>query len=169
VENMLKQYLIVGLVVGVLVGLTVGYYLPHDPASAVNDEDVPPSNGHYPLYNEIYQIKNRVLVKITDPAFPSTGIRECIWFELRDEDSEDYNQTTLNFWAFQDGQDKHGDIEAYVEIYKVPDSQDKIVTEIARNCWFELTAYYNGEPFAVFQTVTGNNMSYGYLTYEVQL
>jgi len=166
---MLKQYLAVGLVVGVLIGLTIGYYLPHVPDSNVNVDDVPPSNGHYFLYDEIYEIKNRVLVKITDPAFPSTGIRECIWFELREEDSEDYNQTTVNFWVFQDGQEKHGDIEAYVEIYNVPDSQDRFVIEIARNCWFELTAYYNGEPFAVFPTVTDNTMSYGYMTYEVQL
>jgi hypothetical protein len=88
---------------------------------------------------------------------------------LREEDSGDYNQTTVNYWVFQDGQEKHGDIEAFVEIYNVPDRTDRFVIEIVRNCWFELTAYYNGAPFVVFPPVTGNNLSYGYLTYEVPL
>ncbi|MBE3116622.1 hypothetical protein IMZ68_05395 [Candidatus Bathyarchaeota archaeon] len=42
-----------------------------------------------PLYDEIYAIKDRILVNITDPNFPSTGKRECIWFELREENSSD--------------------------------------------------------------------------------
>jgi hypothetical protein len=166
---MLKQSLFFVLISGVLVGLVVGYYLPHDPISTVEDEDVPPIGGHYDLYDEIYEIKNRVQVKITDPKFPPTGIRECIWFELREEDSEDYNQTTVNFWVFQDGKGKHGDIEAFFEIYNVPDVTDRFIIEITRNCWYELTAYYNGEPFVVFPSVTENELSYGYVTYEVPL
>lgn len=165
---MLRQSLVIGLIVGILIGLIVGYSLSRIPDFTVNN-DVPPLSGHYDLYEEIYEIKNRVLIKITDPAFPSTGIRECIWFELREEDSEDYNQTTVNFWVFQDGQGKHGDIEAFVEIYNVPDSRDRFVIEITRNCWFELTAYYNDEPFVVFPSVTGNELSYGYMTYEVSI
>ena len=157
------------LIIGISIGLIVGYYLPHDPASTVEDDDVPPLNGHYDLYEEIYEIKDRILIKITDPEFPPTGIRECIWFELREEDSEDYNQTTVNFWVFQDGQGLHGDIEAFVEIYNVPNVTDRFVIEITRNCWFELTAYYNGEPFVVFPKVTKNELSYGYMTYEVPL
>jgi len=169
VSSLLKQSLFFILIAGILVGLVVGYYLPRDPNSTVEDDDVPPQNGHYDLYEEIYEIKNRITIKITDPAFPSTGIRECIWFEQREEDSEDYFQTTVNFWVFQDGQGKHGDIEAFVEIYNVPDSRDRFVIEIARNCWLELTGYYNGEPFVMFPSVNENELSYGYMTYEVML
>ena len=165
---MVRQSLFVGLIVGVLIGLVFGYYLSLTPVS-VDDSDVPPVDGHYDLYDEIYEIKNRVHIKITDPEFPSTGIRDCIWFELREEDSEDYNQTTVNFWVFQDGQGKHGDIEAFVEIYNVKDRTDMFTIEITRNCWFELTAYYNGEPFVVFPKVTENELSYGYMTYTVPL
>lgn len=157
------------LIIGILVGLVIGYCLPRTPDSTISDDDVPPLNGHYELYEEILEIKNRILIKITDPEFPSTGIRECIWFELREEDSEDYFQTTVNFWVFQDGQGKHGDIEAFVEIYNVPNVTDRFVIEITRNCWYELTAYYNGDPFVVFPTVTENELSYGYMTYEVPL
>ena len=76
-------------------------------------------------------------------------------------------QTTVNFLVFQAGQEKHGDIEAFVEIYNVPNQTDRFIIEITRNCWFELTAYYNGEPFVVFPTVTGNNLALGYMTYKV--
>ena len=166
---MLKQSLFFVLIAGILVGLVVGYYLPHIPRSTVDDDDVPPVGGHYDLYEEIYEIKNRVQVKITDTEFPSTGIRECIWFELREEDADEYNQTTVNFWVFQDGKGKHGDIEAFVEIYNVENSTDMFTIEITRNCWFELTAYYNGEPFVVFPKITENELSYGYMTYTVPL
>ena len=166
---MLKQSLFFVLIGGILVGLVVGYYLPHSSISTVDDEDVPPITGHYDLYEEIYEIKNRMQVKITDPEFPSTGIRDCIWFELREEDADEYNQTTVNFWLFQDGKGMHGDIEAFVEIYNVENSTEMFTIEITRNCWFELTAYYNGEPFVVFPKVTENELSYGYMTYTVPL
>ena len=165
---MLKLSLFLVLIIGISIGLVVGYYLPHEPSSTV-DDDVPPEGGHYPLYEEIYEIKNRILINITDPEFPETGIRECIWFELREEDADEYNQTTVNFWVFQDGKGKHGDIEAFVEIYNAKDRTDMFTIEIARNCWFELTAYYNGEPFAEFPKVTENELSLGYMTYTVPL
>ena len=44
---MLKQSLFFVLIVGVLVGLVVGYYLPHESVSTVEDDVVPPLNGHY--------------------------------------------------------------------------------------------------------------------------
>jgi hypothetical protein len=160
---MSSKSLAIGLIIGLLIGLAMGNYLPSVIPNSATEKK------HYPLYDEIYSIKDRLLVNITDPNFPSTGKRECIWFELREEDSGDYFQTTVNFWVFQDGQEKHGDIEAFVEIYNVPNRTDRFVIEITRNCWFELTAYYNGEPFVVFPTVTGNEMSLGYMTYEVAL
>jgi hypothetical protein len=165
---MLNQSFFFVLIIGILFGLVVGYYLPHIPSST-EDDDVPPIDEHYAHYEEIYEIKNRVQVKITDPAFPSTGIRECIWFELREEDADEYDQTTVNFWVFQDGKGKHGDVEAFVEIYNVENSDDMFIIEITRNCEFELTAYYNGEPFVVFPKVTENELSYGYMTYTVPL
>jgi len=157
-----RKKLLVYLTISLLIGLAVGRYLP-----LASQSDVPEKKQHYPLYEEIYQIKNRLLVNITDPAFPSTGTRECVWYELREEDSGDFFQTTVNFWVFQAGQGEHGDIEAYVEIYNVPDRSDRFVVEITRNCWFELTASYMGKPFVVFPTVTGNELSLGYMTYEV--
>jgi hypothetical protein len=150
---MSSKSLAIGLIIGLLIGLAMGNYLPQVIPNSATEKK------HYPLYNEIYAIKDRLLVNITDPNFPSTGKRECIWFELREENSSDYFQTTVNFWVFQDGQQKHGDIEAFVEIYNVPNRTDRFVIEITRNCWFELAAYFNGEPFMVFSTVTGNEMS----------
>jgi hypothetical protein len=88
---------------------------------------------------------------------------------VREEDSEDFNQTTVNFWVFQDGQGKNGDIEAFVEIYNVENKVDMFNIEITRNCWFELSAYYNGERFALFPKVTENEVSYGYMIYTIHL
>lgn len=161
---MSRKKLLVYLTISLLVGLAVGRYLP-----STSQSEAPQEKQHYPLYEEIYQIKDRLLINITDPAFPSTGVRECIWYELREEDSGDYFQTTVNFWVFQDGQGEHGDVEAFVEIYNVPDRTDRFVIEITRNYWFELTASYMGEPFVVFPTITENVLSLGYMTYEVQL
>ena len=160
-----NKLLAVGLMIGLFIGLVLGSYLPQiNPNSTTEDVAV-----HNPLYKEIYDIKNRIQINLTDPNFPSTGKRECIWYELREENSSDYFQTTVNFWVFQDGKGAHGDIEAFVEIYNVPNRTDRFIIEVTRNCWFELTAYYNGEPFVVFPAVTGNELSYGYMTYEVPL
>lgn len=161
---MSRKPLAVCLIIGLLVGLAIGAYLPK-----VTQSNTPTEKTHYPLYEEIYQIKDRLLINITDPAFPATGIRECIWYELREEDSGDAFQTTVNFWVFQDGQGEHGDIEAFVEIYNVPNSSDRFIIEITRNCWFELTASYEGKPFVVFPRVIGNELSYGYMTFNVPL
>jgi hypothetical protein len=153
---MLKKPLAIGLIISLLIGLPLGIYLMN----------TNPLKQHFPLYKEIYDVKNRILIKITEPNF-TNPLRTCEWYELREEDSGDYFQTTVNFWVFQVGQGKHGDIEAFVEIYNVPNQTDRFIIEITRNCWFELTAYYNGEPFVVFPTVTGNNLTLGYMTYEV--
>ena len=147
--------LALGLIIGLLIGLSLGIYLSK-----------PSLPDHYPLYKEIYDIKDRIVIKITESNFTNPE-RTCEWYELREEDSRDYFQTTVNFWVFQAGQKEHGDIEAYVEIYNVPNRTDGFIIEVTRNCWFELTAYYNGEPFVVFPTVTGNNLTLGYMTYEV--
>ena len=122
---------------------------------------------HLPLYDKIYQIKNRLLVNITDSDFPSTGIRECEWYKLREEDSEDYFQTTVNFWVFQSGQGVHGDIEAFVEIYNRPGETDVFVVEVARNCWNELTVSLDGVTKVVFRKVTEDVLSDCYITFEV--
>ncbi len=153
---MTRKSLAAGLIISLLIGLTLGIYFAGTPSR----------NGHYPLYKEIYDMKDRITVKITEPNFTNPQ-RICDWYELREEDSGDYFQTTVNFWVFQNGQEEHGDIEAFVEIYNVPDRTDQFVIEIARNCWFELTAYYNGKPFVVFPTVTENSLTLGYMTYEV--
>jgi len=124
---------------------------------------------HLPLYTEIYQIKDRLLVNITDSNFPSTGIRECEWYELREEDSGDYFQTTVDFWVFQKGQGTDGDMEAFVEIYNEPDNSSVFVVEVARLCWNELTVSLDGSPVVVFPRVTEDALSYGYITFNVTL
>lgn len=153
---MSRKFLAVALAIGLLIGMPLGIFLT----------DFSPSKEHYPLYREICEIKDRVIFKITETNFTNPE-RTCEWFELREEDSGDYFQTTVNFWVFQAGQKEHGDIEAFVEIYNVPNRTDRFIIEVARNCWFELTAYYNGEPFVVFPSVTGNNLTLGYMTHEV--
>ena len=151
-----------GLIIGLLIGVPVGLYLNEIQSTHTTQSD----DNHYPLYKEIYELKDRIQIKITEANFTNPE-RTCEWYELREEDSEDYFQTTVNFWVFQAGQKEHGDIEAFVEIYNVPNRTDRFIIEVTRNCWFELTAYYNGEPFIVFPTGTGNNLTLGYMTYEV--
>jgi len=126
----------------------------------------PVENAHLPLYEEITAIKNRLTVNITETNF-TNPVRVCDFYELREEDSEDYFQTTVNYWVFQHGQQEHGDIEAFVEIYNVPDRTDLYIVEVARNCWYELTVSLDGSPVVVFPTVTSNTLSLGYMTFEV--
>ena len=121
---------------------------------------------HLPLYDKIVAIKNRLTVNITEADF-TNPVRLCDFYELREEDSEDYFQTTVNFWVFQHGQETHGDVEAYVEIYNVPDRADVFIVEVARSCWYELTVSLDNVPVVVFPTVTGNTLSMGYITFEV--
>jgi len=121
---------------------------------------------HLPLYQEITAVKNRLTVNITEVDF-TNPVRVCDFYELREEDSEDYFQTTVNYWVFQHGQEEHGDIEAFVEIYNVPDRTDLYIVEVARNCWFELTVSLDGSPVVVFPRITRNELSLGYVTFEV--
>ena len=127
---------------------------------------IPIQEEHLPLYQEIKAIKNRLTVNITEADF-SNPVRVCDFYELREEDSEDYFQTTVNYWVFQQGQEEHGDIEAFVEIYNVPDSTDLYIVEVARNCWDELTVSLDGSRVVVFPTITKNELSLGYMTFEV--
>lgn len=122
---------------------------------------------HLPLYEDIVAIKNKLLVNITDADFPETGIRECIFFELREEDSEDYFQTTVDYWVFQAGQGMDGDIEAWVEIYNKPDNSTAFIVEVARFCWYELTVSYDGIEKCFFPKITNDTVSLGYCTFQV--
>lgn len=121
---------------------------------------------HLPLYQEITNIKNRLTVNITEADF-TNPVRVCDFYELREEDSGDYFQTTVNYWVFQHGQEEHGDIEAFVEIYNVPDRTDLFIVEVSRNCWNELTVSLDGSTVVVFPTITRNELSLGYITFEV--
>ena len=121
---------------------------------------------HLPLYEEITAIKDRITITITEPNF-TNEVPECDFYELREEDSEDYFQTTVNYWVFQNGQETKGDIEAFVEIYNTPDRTDLFVVEVARNCWFELTVSLDDDSVVVFPTISENKLSMGYMTFEV--
>ena len=122
---------------------------------------------HLPLYEEITAIKDRLTINITETGF-TNPITECDFYELREEDSGDYFQTTVNYWVFQHGQETDGDIEAFVEIYNVPDRTDLFIVEVARNCWIELTVSLDDEAKVVFPTITENVLSPGYITFEVE-
>jgi len=122
--------------------------------------------NHLPLYEKITAIKNRLTISITEKNF-TNPVRVCDFYELREEDSEDYFQTTVNYWVFQHGQQENGDIEAFVEIYNVPDRTDLFIVEVTRNCWNELTVSLDSSPIVVFPTVTNNTLSLGYMTFEV--
>ena len=63
---MLKKPLAVGLIIGLFTGLGLGIYLT----------DINPTKEHYSLYKEIYGIKNRMIIKITERARkPRTNMR----------------------------------------------------------------------------------------------
>ena len=130
-------------------------------------EMAPVPEAHLPFYEEITAIKNRLTIEITEPGF-TNPVSVCDFYELREEDSEDYVQTTVNYWVFQHGKQEHGDIEAFVEIYNVPDDRSIFTVEIARNCWNELTVSLDGSPVVTFPTVaTDNELSFGYITFKV--
>lgn len=127
----------------------------------------PQNQKHLPLYEEITTIKDRLTINITEPGF-TNPVTECEFYELREEDSGDYFQTTVNYWVFQHGQETDGDIEAFVEFYNVPDRTDLFVVEVARNCWNGLTVSLDDETIVVFPTITENILSPGYITFEVE-
>ncbi len=126
---------------------------------------VVPEN-HLPLYDEITAIKNRLTVTITERDF-TNPVRVCDFYELREEGSEDYFQTTVDYWVFQHGQQEHGDVEAFVEIYNVQDRTDLFIVEVARFSWDELTVSLDGSTVVVFPMVTNNTLSPAYQTFEV--
>jgi hypothetical protein len=126
-----------------------------------------PASASPRLYQEITAIKNRLTVKITEPNF-TNPVPECDFYEVRQQESNEYNQTTINYQVFQHGKGTRGDIEAFVEIYNVPDETNLFVVEVARNCWNELTVYLDVSIKAVFPTVTEDNvLSLGYITFRV--
>lgn len=133
---------------------------------AMQSPEMTPVSKDLPLYEEITAIKNRLTVNITEANFMNP-VRVCDFYELREEDSEDYFQTTVNYWVFQHGQREHGDIEVFVEIYNDPDNTDLYIVEVARNSWSEFTVSLDGSPVVVFPTVTSNTLSLGYMTFEV--
>lgn len=147
----------------ITIGLTLGFLnlFINGPIDVVID------TMHLPLYEEITAIKDRLTINITEPGFPN-DVPVCDFFELREEDSEDYFQTTVNYWVFQNGQETKGDIEAFVEIYNAPDRTDLFIVEVARNCWNELTVSLDDETKVVFPTITENVLSPGYITFEVE-
>lgn len=158
---MKNKHLAIVLVVEFLITviLTVGFI------NLTNNQ--PTNQTHLPLYEEITGIKDRLTINITEPGF-NNPIPECDFYELREEDSGDYFQTTVNYWVFQNGQETKGDIEAFVEIYNVPDRTDLFIVEVARNCWNELTLSLDDNPVEVFPTITENTLSPGYITFEVE-
>ena len=138
--------------------LTLGFL------SLVNNNPI--NQTHLPLYEEMTAIKDRLTITITEEGFTNPTL-ECDFYELREEDSGDYFQTTVNYWVFQHGQETNGDIEAYVEIYNVPDQTDLFIVEVTRICWCELTVSLDGDPVEIFPTITENILSLGYRTFEV--
>jgi len=139
--------------------LTLGFL------SLVNNNPI--NETHLPLYEEITAIKDRLTITITEEGFENPEPK-CDFYELREEDSGDYFQTTVNYWVFQHGQETKGDIEAFVEIYNVPDRTDLFVVEVARSCWYELTVSLDDETKVIFPTITENVLSPGYITFEVE-
>jgi hypothetical protein len=137
-------------------GIIVWHYLNKETTNEI----------HLPLYDEITAIKNRLTVNITQANF-TNPVPVCDFYELREGYSEEYTQTTVTYWVFQHGKETHGDIEAFVEIYNVPNRTDRFIVEVARFCWFELTVSLDGFPKQVFPTVTSNTLSPGYRTFEV--
>lgn len=156
-----NKYLAIILVAEFLITiiLTLGFMNP------VTNE--PTNQIHLPLYEEITAIKDRLTITITENNF-TNPVTVCDFYELREEDSGDYFQTTVNYWVFQNGQETKGDIEAYVEIYNVPDQTDLFIVEVTRSCWYELTVSLDDETEVVFPTITENVLSQGYITFEVE-
>lgn len=126
---------------------------------------VVPEN-HLPLYEEITSIKNRLTVNITKENF-TNPVRVCDFYELREEGSEDYFQTTVDYWVFQHGQGEHGDVEAFVEIYNAPNRTDLFIVEVARFSWDEITVSLDGSTVIVFPPVTDNSLSLDYQTFQL--
>jgi hypothetical protein len=126
-----------------------------------------PAQTSLPLYKEITAIKDRLTVEITQQNF-TNPVTVCDFYEVRQQESDEYFQTTINYQVFQHGKETRGDIEAFVEIYNDPDEPNVFVVEVARNCWNELTVYLDGSVKTVFPNVTEDDVpSLGYITFRV--
>ncbi len=125
------------------------------------------SGEHPTLHDEITEIKDRLTINITQSDF-TNPIRTCDFYELREIANDEYFQTTINYWVFQNGKGTNGDVEAFVEIYNKPNRTDLYVVEVTRNCWNELTVYLDGTNIITFPTVVNDTLSLGYLTFEVK-
>jgi hypothetical protein len=120
-----------------------------------------------PLHDEITAIKNRLTVRITESNF-TNPVRDCDFYEVRQQESDEYTQTTINYQVFQHGKETRGDIEEFVEIYNDEKDAGVFVVEVARNCWNELTVYLDGSVKVVFPTVASNDVvSLGYITFRI--
>ncbi len=122
------------------------------------------------LHDTIEMVKNRLQVVTTAPAF--AGERICEFYQYRQQMSDQYNQLTVNYDAYQPGKGIHGDIQAHVEIYnRVINNTplwDVYIVEVSRNGWDEITVYREGVKQAVMPQVSENVLSLGYITLQIE-
>lgn len=85
-----------------------------------------------PLYPEITAIKNRLTIKITEPNF-TNPVPECEFYEVRQQESDKYSRQPLITRCFNMEKETRGDIEAFLEIYNVPNETDLFIVEVAQN------------------------------------
>ena len=161
---MRKRVVGIFFIASILISFGVGAWYGSQPAPTTAEV-----TKHFPLYDDITAIKNRLAVEITEAGF-TNPVPVCDFYELREEDSEDYFQTTVNYWVFQNGKGTHGDIEAYVEIYNEPNRIDLFTVEVTRSCWNELTIYLDGRVVTTFPSVTNDDVNgEGYQTFKVNV
>lgn len=106
-------------------------------------------------------------VQIFNPSPDYTGVRELEWYVLRNASSHEYYQKTVNYWCFQSGRGLDGDIDAFVEIYNVPNDTGTFVVEIARNTWWALDVYLDDVLVYQFPQMSENGNALGYCTFEI--
>jgi hypothetical protein len=112
-------------------------------------------------------IKDRLAVVNTDPVFSDPDNRILGWYSMRNSSSGDYNQKSMEFLMFWEGQGANGEWEAVISIYNSPNSKTDFVIEVSRFTWHSLEVTLDNKVIATFPQVTNDTTSLGYATFRL--
>ena len=129
----------------------------------VTEQHLTNTNTTEPLAHR--NIRNRIRVENTDENFTDPAYRVLEWYILRVENSSDYPQETTTYWLFWKGKGVHGDIDAFAEIYNMPNNFTQYTLEIARFTCYELTVYVDNAAIFTFPHIDDDSFNQTQLGY----
>jgi len=114
-------------------------------------------------------IKNRLVVKNTDPEFPGNRTLELISMRNSTSAPWDPYQKLMEYLCFWSGRGANGEWEAVVSIYNEWGSMTDYVVEVSRFTWHSLDVIFDGKVLATFPQVSNDAASLGYTTFHVKV